>query len=121
MRYILFTLSLLGLLYPAHAQTVRSSIAGTVTTESGSAIDGANVSLLHRETGRERSAVSTSSGAFIIPLLAPGTYRLEVSADGHRTSERELTLLTGQELHIDVPLLSGQRSERIVVTASVPR
>ena len=117
MRYILVALALLGVLSPLSGQTVRGTVSGNVTDEAGASVAGAAVELTHAETGRIRTTESSSNGSFLITMLPPGSYEIEVSSEGFRTYSQELTLLTGQEIEVQTPLLAGQRSDRVVVTA----
>lgn len=100
------------------AQTVRGTIAGTVTDQHGKAIPGADARLAHVRTGWERKSVTDDRGEFLFPSTVPGSYRMEISRSGYRTHAQEVTLLTGQEVHVEVPLLPGQISERIEVRAA---
>src|SRR5205085_10885809 len=54
----------------------------------------------------------------LIPLVAPGTYHLEVDHAGYRKHVQALTLEVDQELRVDVPLIAGNPTEQIVVTAT---
>ncbi len=116
MRKTLIILSLTAFASIGSSQTVRGTIGGTVTDESGGAVPGASIQVEHVETGRVRSAESGTEGRFLITMLSSGAYRLEVSSDGFRTYVREVTLLTGQEVEVDVPLLTGQRTETVEVS-----
>ena len=46
----------------------------------------------------------TSPGAFALPELAIGTYRVEVTLGGYRTYANRTELAVGQDLWLDVPL-----------------
>ncbi len=115
MRSVGFLIVLIALVPFAHPQTVRGTISGAVVSEVGEAVPDAAVSVGHVATGRSQMTTTNQDGEFIVPLLPPGNYRLEVAHDGFRSYQRDLTLLTGQEIWIDVPLLLGQRNERVVV------
>lgn len=102
------------------AQTVRSSIGGTVTDSSGGALASTRVQLVQVETNQTRSATTNQRGDFTFTLLPPGEYRLEVERDGFRKHVQRLTLLVNQEVRIDVPLLAGQRTDEVSVSATAP-
>ena len=102
----------------ATAQTLRGTIGGTVTNDSGRALAGAAVTITQTETDRRRNTHTGAEGDFIVFQLAPGSYQLEVTADGYRPYTQPLTLLTNQELQVEVQLLPGQITERVVVTAT---
>ena len=66
----------------------------------------------------ERTAVRPAQGEFLLTLLAPGTYRLEVDASGYRRHVQELLLDLNQEMRVEVPLLPGKTTEQVNVTAT---
>ena len=64
------------------AQTSSSSLQGTVTDPSGSAISGASVMLSSNESKLERTMVTGTQGEYRFFALSPGTYTLTVTAKG---------------------------------------
>jgi Carboxypeptidase regulatory-like domain len=64
------------------AQVDRSGLTGTVTDRVGARIPGAHIVAEQAATGLRREAVSSSNGAYDIPDLPIGTYRLTCSASG---------------------------------------
>src|SRR5262245_30767012 len=68
----------------AHAQTIRGSITGTVTDETGASLAAVTVTVTHVETGIETTAVTTTQGSYTLPLLASGTYQATVSQQGFK-------------------------------------
>ena len=102
------------------AQSVRSSLGGAVTDPSGKAIATAHVSLKQDETNQTRSLTTNRQGEFLFTLLSAGEYTIEVDREGFRKHVQHLTLLLNQEAHIDIPLLTGQRSDQVNVTAAAP-
>ncbi len=119
MRLLYFAIPILLLLAPgATAQSVRGAIAGVVTDASSKSIQGATVTLTEEATNRKRAAVTDGHGEFLVTALPPGGYRLEVGHAGYRTHVQTLTLAVDQEMHVEVPLLAGNRTDTIVVTAA---
>lgn len=119
MKYSHRVLSVLMLCVVAlSAQTLRGRIGGFVVDEQDTPIVGAAVRVTEVETNRERRTASDPQGDFLVTHLLPGRYRLEVTGEGFRQQVRELVLLTNQELRVKVPLITGQRQDQIVVTAS---
>lgn len=57
----------------APAQTISSTLLGTVTDPSGSAIAGANVTARNEDTGDQRSTTTDSTDSFIFPSLLRGS------------------------------------------------
>ena len=59
--------------------------SGRVLSSDGQPISGATVEVTSAELGFTRSATTNAAGAFVIPQLAPGTYRFTVSASSYDT------------------------------------
>src|SRR5690242_10922156 len=100
------------------AQTVRGSIGGTVRDPSNTPVAGAAVTITEDGTSRKRSTESDTRGEFLVSLVPPGAYHLEVDRAGFRKHIQALTLEVNQELHVDVPLLAGDHIDTVVVTAT---
>ena len=69
---------------PAWAQAT-AQLNGRVTDESGAVLPGVTVTATQTDTGFTRSVVTDGTGAWIMPNLPTGPYRLEVSLQGFRT------------------------------------
>src|SRR6058998_1404301 len=82
---------------PARAQVAQAELRGTVLDESGAALPGVTVTATHVDTGTSRTTVSTATGAFLMPALPVGTYRVKVELTGFSTIVQEnLVLAVGQ-------------------------
>src|SRR5690349_16896873 len=57
----------------SHAQTT-SRLSGTVSDPSGAFITGAKVTLTRTGTHEARTTTTDSTGLYVFPELAPGTY-----------------------------------------------
>ncbi len=101
---VLLVASVLG------AQTIRSAITGTV-------VPGAEVRILHLETGAERTLTAGKAGTFQFALLLPGEYRISVAATGYTPYQQTLRLLINQEVRLDIDL-DMQTKDVAEVTAS---
>ena len=115
-RTILLTVLLFQAL--GRAQTVGGTITGVVTDSNYQPISGAAVQLNDEDTNRRRTTVSDLRGGFTISNLPPGRYHIEAEHDGFRKQAQYLTLEVDQELQIEMPLLPGQRTDSVQVTAS---
>jgi hypothetical protein len=100
-----------------NAQSTRGSIGGQITDAAKNPIAGAPVALVERDTNKKRVTTSGPHGDFLITLLDPGTYRLEVDAPGYRSHVQDLVLDLDQEIRVEVPLLPGKTTEQITVNA----
>jgi hypothetical protein len=59
-----------------------SSLSGTVLDPQGNAVAGATITATNGATGAARAATSSKEGAYQIPQLAPGTYRVRAEGNG---------------------------------------
>jgi len=113
-----FLVSTLLVVTPAYAQSLRGSIGGEVTDQARRPLSGASVTLVREETNKKRTAVTGAQGEFLLILLAPGTYRLEVDSPGYRRHVQTLVLDVNQEIRVEVPLLAGKITEQVNVIAT---
>ena len=105
---------------PLHAQ-FSGAIEGSVTDQSGAAVPGANVVLTGADTGVAHSTVTSGEGYFRFPSLAPGGYKLTVTAQGFGSVTQkniELTAMRVQTVPVKMQVASAQTS--VEVTAPPP-
>lgn len=100
-------------------QVNTSTLAGLVKDESGSAVPNAKVTATMLSTGQQRAVSTNEAGEFVVPQLAPGEYRLNITAPGFQTSVVDnITLnIAGREI-INVALKVGQVNDQVTVEAS---
>ncbi len=121
MVQVLFTLVLLlGVVWPANAQST-ATLQGTVTDPAGAAVVNAKVVATNQGTAIRTETATDTAGAYLIPSLQIGLYKLEISATGFQT-----TVLTGLKLDVattvtkNVSLTLGQSSQIVEVVATAP-
>jgi hypothetical protein len=103
-----------------HAQAT-TSVRGTVTDPSGSAVVGANVVLANTESKTERTATTGTQGEYQFLFLSPGTYTLKVTATGFAGYEQTgLQLLVNTPATANVQLKLGQTTQSVTVTSEAP-
>jgi len=103
------------------AQTSSSSLQGTVTDPSGSAISGASVLLSSNESKLERTMVTGTQGEYRLFALSPGTYTLTVTAKGFsRYEQTDLQLLVNTPATENVQLKVGSVTESVTVSSEAP-
>jgi Carboxypeptidase regulatory-like domain/TonB dependent receptor len=103
----------------AIAQTVSSSLRGTVKDATGGGVVGAKVALSEPATGQVvRQATSGSSGDFEFDELKPGTYELHCDAANFKPFVAQNILLeSGQTRRVDPVLSVGGTQSQVVVYA----
>jgi hypothetical protein len=105
---------------PAAAQST-AELAGRVTDESGGVLPGVTVTATQTDTGFTRTVITDSEGAYVMPNLPTGPYRLEVSLAGFRSFvQTGIVLQVGATPTINAPLQVGSLSETVSVEAAAP-
>jgi hypothetical protein len=112
---------LVGMPAISAAQTAGTgALSGTVSDQSGSSIAGAQVKVTSEASGEVRTVTTNATGAFIVPLLLPGTYRVEISQTGFRSVTVPHVKITVTETNaLTLRLEVGQIAETVVVEAQV--
>ncbi|HXK04555.1 MAG TPA: carboxypeptidase-like regulatory domain-containing protein, partial [Verrucomicrobiae bacterium] len=116
-------LLLIGLIVPvfAAAQSGTSAISGSVKDASGGAIPTARVKVVNEQSGGTLSTLSNQAGLFRTGSLVPGSYRVEVEADGfQKLVRRPVTVEVGEVAALDLVLQVGAASETVDVTEAAP-
>jgi outer membrane receptor protein involved in Fe transport len=104
-----------------HAQTVDTSIGGTVTDSSGAAVPGATVTVSSSRTGISKQAVSSPSGDYNINYLTPGSYDVSVTASGFGTSvQKGIVLELNQQAKVNVVMSVASSQQTVEVQGSQP-
>ncbi len=101
------------------AQSVSSTLRGTVKDASGANIVGAKVVLSEPSTGRIiQQTQSSAAGDFEFDELLPGTYELHCDSPGFKSFVAQNILMeTGQVRRVDPVLAIGATSTSVVVSA----
>lgn len=112
-------LSALGGEPHCYAQSVLSSITGTVQDASGDVIAAAHVLLHNVETGTERTATTNDQGIYNVLDLQPGHYDITIQAPGmSSTLAKNVEVLARQQLRYDSSLTVSATVETVTVNAS---
>lgn len=105
-------------LFAEKARPQGAAAVGTVTDTSNAVVPSARVTVEHLDTGVQRATETNDAGAFIVPGLPMGNYRVRASFENFKTAESsEFTLHVGQERRVDLTLEPGDVSETITVEA----
>jgi hypothetical protein len=108
---------LLAVCASAFGQNGNATISGTVQDPSGAVVVGAQVSVTNGSTGVVKTAVTSGAGFYLIQDLIPGSYVLEVSAQGLRTARfNNLRLDVDQQARLDAKLEVGSATQEVKVT-----
>ena len=119
--WIILRLSLLSLLlgFPALAQTASTgALTGEITDPNGAVVGGVQVTATNEATGEKRDVVSQDNGIYVAPLLLPGSYRLEFTKRGFKSSVKTgLQINVTETKRLDVQLEVGSVEEKVVVVS----
>ncbi len=105
---------------PAWAQAT-AELSGRVADESGAVLPGVTVTATQTDTGFTRTVVTGDGGAWIMPNLPIGPYRLEISLQGFRTYvQTGIVLQVDARPTINATLAVGSVEETVSVEAAAP-
>lgn len=101
------------------AQTVSSSVVGTVMDPANAVVPGATVTLTDKDTGNARIAATDASGTFRFIDVFPSAYTLSVKAAGFKNfMEANLTVEASQTRDVGKIIVEvGSSTETVTVTA----
>src|SRR6202789_1084140 len=100
----------------ATAQVETGQIAGTVMDQTGAAVPGAVVAIKNLSTNSVRNAVSSESGAYLVPGLEPAVYQVSVSSNSFQSFVAKVEVTVGSHVILDAKLsVSAATSEVEVV------
>src|SRR5712692_7097328 len=109
---------LLGVALIVEAQEITGSITGVVTDTSGAVMPGVRVTVTNTGTNVSKTVTTGPSGAYRVPFLFFGTYRVSGELQGFKTTRvDEVRLSTNEEVRVDLTLSVGEVSETVSVSA----
>jgi hypothetical protein len=106
---------------PLAAQVERATILGTVTDNSGSAVQGAAVVVRNTGTDERRTTKTNDRGDYEVPALNIGAYEVSVEHPGFRKAiVSGIELVVNQRARIDAQLQLGAVTQEMTVQAEAP-
>lgn len=84
-----------------HAQTYRGTVRGTITDPKQAVIPGARITVVNKETEETRTVQTGGDGEYAVSSLKPGSYRLDVEANGFMKTSFNFDLAVNQELRLN--------------------
>src|SRR5438309_4637346 len=116
---ILATVAIVATVSQGYAQT--ATITGTLKDPTGGVLPGVEIMITNIDTNLERMFTTDEHGDYTVPLLPPGTYRVQAELSGFRTEVVEdIELKVDDNLRIDMKMQIGELTERLTVTEPVP-
>src|SRR5215204_6973014 len=102
-----------------YAQSGGSTVRGTVQDPNGNLVKGATVTLTDPSKNFTRTQQTNEDGQYVFSAIPPGTYKLEVTAQGFKTASASgLQALVDTPTVRDVQLEIGAVSETVDVTST---
>ena len=110
----------IGPLPSAFGQGATGAINGTVLDSSGAAVPGAKVVLQNTATGAQRSVLTNATGSYVFPEVLPGTYSMQVSAQGFSTANQQDFVLNVNDTQThDFSLQVGATRQEVTISGTV--
>src|ERR1700687_2492519 len=110
----------LGVSFPVAAQVTTGEISGLVTDSSGAAVPAATITAECPDTKQTRTATTSEGGEFRLAQLPVCVYTVSASAQGFKTSVRNVTVSIALLTKADFQLQVGQKTETITVESAAP-
>jgi hypothetical protein len=120
LRFSCALILLLGCAFCLPAQITTGEITGTVMDPSGASVAGATVLAVCPDTNQTRSMTSGAAGEYTLYDMAICVYKVSVSAQGFKTTVRNVRVDVAQITKADFRLEVGQGKEVIIVEAASP-
>lgn len=103
----------------AFAQSTNATISGGVTDPTGRFIPNAQIEVANDATGVVYSTKTNAAGIYVIPVLPPGHYHVQVSKPGFKTIIKpDVVLYVQSAMSLNFSLPVGAASESITVNGS---
>jgi hypothetical protein len=94
-----------------------SALAGSVADRSGAMVPHAKVKATEVNTGAIRTVESNADGRFLFSQVTPGTYRIEVHAEGFGPGQSQAVVVSvGQTVTVNFSLSPASTSQTVEVT-----
>ena len=95
-----------------------TSVTGLVTDPSGAVVPNATIELNNMDNGTKREVTSDANGAYSVPQLTPGNYRVSAKASGFSTAVLTgLRFLVNTPATVNIKLEVGTISDTVSVSA----
>src|SRR5688572_25648719 len=98
-----------------------STFNGRVLDQGDAVLPGVTVTVTNQNTGVVRTTVSNEEGAYYLPGLEPGMYRIATELPGFQSPTREnVTLGVNATITIDFQMSIAGLNEAVTVTGDAP-
>jgi hypothetical protein len=117
---VAFLICVLSACGSLRAQTgATGAISGAITDPAAAGVVGAQVRVTDVATGYTRTSQSNDRGLYLVSLLPPGQYTLEVTKQGFKAaSSQDVRVIVAETTVLNIQLEIGAVSETVAVNAS---
>jgi len=112
------TMFLIAVLATAQTTISTGSIVGNVTDPQGAVVSGAKVTITNVGTGQAIGLTTNSAGAYNSGALQPGSYTVQISGAGFRTTTTTVQVQVGNTATVNAHLQVGRQDQIVEVTGS---
>lgn len=100
---------------------IAADLRGRVLDPSDAAVANARVELTELSTNLHQTTTSSAAGDYLFSNLNPGTYQLDITADGFQhLTHTGVTVTVGETVSIDLVLSVGQDRQTVTVEGDAP-
>jgi hypothetical protein len=110
--------ALSGLAVPCLAQVPTGTISGHVVSADGKALPGVTVSVVGTSLQGTRTAVTSESGDYLLPLLPPGDYTVSFEIGDFQTIKQTRSLAGTETALIDARMSIAPVTDTVTVVGS---
>ena len=119
--FVYFSFLYFLLVHSSAAQSPTGTVSGIVTDPSGATVAGAEVLVVNDATRLQFATKTNDEGIYVVPNLAPGDYRVQVSKTGFKTIIKpDITINVQDALAINFALPLGAVSEIVTIQGGAP-
>lgn len=117
---LVLTLALVVLTGPVlRAQSTNAQVTGLIADSSGASVPEVAIKATNIATNVEYPTVSNEAGAYVLPQLVPGRYKITASKPGFQTLlQSDITLRIGDRLSLNFTLKVGEIQTTLDVTTT---
>ncbi len=95
------------------------AITGSITDPTGAMVGHAQVKVTDVTTGDTRTALSNDHGLYVVSLLPPGQYKLEVTKQGFKmAAATDVQVVVAEPTVVNMRMETGAVTETVTVAAS---
>ena len=119
-RHLIFAIVFVISTSTSWTQTAGTgAITGTVEDMSGAVVQNAQVVVVSEASGAKRTVTTASDGVYRVPLLPPGSYRIQASANGFKLAVQSSVPVAVTEItSLNIKLEIGSQTETVTVQTS---